>query len=334
MARYPSEWILLTNPHITDTHAAPEGMEFLIAPEDNLRAADIVYLWANPFNFFYAWGEVASTPRPEVFEVPSPGGYLEKTTRIAVPVRDIKHFHPQITEEMMLRRTELRKLIPKGQADDLCAIPLRPGQAAQINDFVREFNLDAPQQSATVRWSVLEYAPDITVQSIITFKDEIITLGSKTGEGRIVELVRPAWDTMIKIIERDPNEIMKIDPRKFEELIAAAYERTGLFDIVELTPHSNDKGRDVVATRNGMYSIRIFDQVKRYRINRPVTYEEVMAFFGVISSAPNVSKGVITTTSSFAPTLMDNEDVRRLVPHKVELKPRDILLPWLYGLRR
>src|SRR5687768_2709257 len=115
MARYPSEWILLTNPHITDTHATPEGIEFLIAPEDNLRAADIVYLWANPFNFFYAWGEVASTPRPEVVVAPGPRGYLEKIQRIAVPVKDIKHFHPRITEEMMLSRTDLRRLIPKEQ---------------------------------------------------------------------------------------------------------------------------------------------------------------------------------------------------------------------------
>ena len=65
-----------------------------------------------------------------------------------------------------------------------------------------------------------------------------------------------------------------------------------------------------------------------------VTADEVRALVGVISMAPNVSKGVITTTSEFAPQLLDDEDIRRLVPHRLELKPRNVLLPWLESLRK
>jgi restriction system protein len=168
---------------------------------------------------------------------------------------------------------------------------------------------------------------DITVQALLTF-------GDKTHDGRLVEGVGIAWDAIIRIIGHNPEEIYNIDPRKFEELIAGAYERTGLYDEVILTPASADDGRDIIATKHGIGSIQIYDQVKRYRISRPVTANDIRAIVGVLTIDSNVSKGIITTTSTFAPTLLDNENVRRLVPYRLELRPRDVLLPWLQSLRR
>lgn len=117
------------------------------------------------------------------------------------------------------------------------------------------------------------------------------------------------WYEILKIISQDPEEIYKIDPRKFEELIAGAYERDKFFDEVILTPLSNDKGRDIVAIKYGIGSIRIFDQVKRYKPGHVVTAEEVRALVGTITMAPNVSKGIISTTSTFAPNLLKDEDI-------------------------
>jgi hypothetical protein len=176
----------------------PDGVEFLIAPDDNLKTGDIVYLWANPFNLFYAWGEIASTPRPEFIEVPRPDGYVEKKKRYAVSVTGIKHLHPQIEEEMMQGRTELRKLIPKGY-DNLCAIPLRPGQAGQLNDFIREFKLDAPRASTTIRWLAEEIPPQVTLQAVIT-------AGEKTSEGRLVEGIGIAWFEIIIILTNSKTQ--------------------------------------------------------------------------------------------------------------------------------
>lgn len=101
-----------------------------------------------------------------------------------------------------------------------------------------------------------------------------------------------------------------------------------------LTPRSGDKGRDVVATKVGVGSIRIFDQVKAYRPGHVVTAEEVRAMVGVITGAQNVSKGVITTTSSFAPRVESDEYIRPFIPYRLELKARDTLLPWLDELSR
>ena len=101
-----------------------------------------------------------------------------------------------------------------------------------------------------------------------------------------------------------------------------------------LTPRSGDKGRDVVATKRGVGSIRLFDQVKAYKPGHVVTAEEVRAMLGVITGAGNVSKGVISTTSTFAPRIAQDEYIRPFIPYRLELKPRDILLKWLHDLSK
>lgn len=319
-------WILQTNVHESDTFIPPEGSScrHVISPNRDLRSGDIVYLWWNPYRCFYGWGIIAETPR-EFIEEEDEIRQKKKQRRQSVLVNRVAGFYPNITERMMQRDRHLKSMIPTGpDFDGLSAIPLRPTQAHYLNDFVREHNLKAPQGSTTTNWFAEDNAPRILMQALLTF-------GDKTNEGQLVQGVRLPWYEMLRIIANDPEEIYKIDPRRFEEVIAGAYEREGY--IVELTPRSGDKGRDVIATRPGVGSIRIFDQVKRYKISCPVTAEEVRALVGVLTIDPNVSKGVITTTSTFAPTLSDDENIMRLVPHRLELKPRDVLLPWLEGLR-
>ncbi len=314
-------WILLTKEHSEAVWIVPEGDQYAyeVAPKDDLKKGDVVYLWSNPANSFYGWGEVAETP--QIIKVlRQRGNDIEEVRRHSVIVNRIAEFRPPINEHMLRSDKNLKKLIPKG-FDDLLALYLRPGLANYLNDFIREHKLDAPHGSATVSWIAQESAPQVDLNA------ELIIQGDKTNEGRLVVGVRIAWFEIIRRFSQNPEDIFKIDPRRFEELIAGAYEREGY--LVELTPHSNDKGRDVVATRPGIGSIRIFDQVKRYKISRPVTAEEVRALVGVITMAGNVSKGVLTTTSEFAPTLLDDPDIKRLVPHRLELKPREMLLRWL-----
>ncbi len=316
----PSYWILLTASHISETYIPPEGdrWTYEVVPVDGLKRDDVVYLWSNIDRAFFGWGTVLEPPKLVIEPEPL------KRRRHSISLRREKEFTPRIREQTMQRHAKLRQIIPNG-FDDLYALPLQNVQANYLNDFVREHKLDAPRGSATVKWSVLENAPDITVQAIITY-------GKKTDEGRLIEGVGIAWDEIIKLFTDNPEELYKIDPRKFEEIIAGAYVREGYE--VELTPLSGDKGRDVVATKHGSGSIRIFDQIKRYKITRPVSADEVRALVGVITMAPNVSKGVITTTSTFAPRLLNDKDIARLVPYRLDLKPKNVLLPWLQSLRR
>lgn len=172
--------------------------------------------------------------------------------------------------------------------------------------------------------SLNDEAPEIIIKALLKFSD-------RTAEGILVQAVALPWFEIMNLIRRDPHAMYKIDPRAWEEIIAGAYKRAG-FDEVTLTPRSGDKGRDVVATKKGCGSICIFDQVKAYKPGHVVTAEEVRAMLGVITGAQNVSKGIITTTSTFAPRILNDDYIKAFIPYRLELKPRDILLPWLDGL--
>jgi len=172
--------------------------------------------------------------------------------------------------------------------------------------------------------AVLE-TPAVLLQAVIIPRE-------KTAEGQLVEAIALPWFEIVELINRSPATIHEIDWRKWEEIIAGAYSQQG-FDVV-LTPRSNDKGRDVIATSRGLGSVRFFDQVKAYRPGRVVEADEVRAMVGVlnIDIDPNVSKGLVTTTSSFAPGVLKDPDIGRLMPYRLELKARDELLAWLASI--
>ncbi len=155
----------------------------------------------------------------------------------------------------------------------------------------------------------------------------VVTLGAKTTEGHIIEAVSLPWLEFLRHIERDPSSVHQINWRKWEEIIAAAYKDAGYS--VELTERSGDKGRDVIATKEGLLSIRYFDQVKAYARGRPVTLDQVHSMIGVLSAARNVSKGIITTTSDFAPGVYADPEIQQFMPHRLYLRPQAKLLEWL-----
>lgn len=94
----------------------------------------------------------------------------------------------------------------------------------------------------------------------------VINCGEKVPEGQLILTVAPAWFEIVRWLERDPNAMFSISPRKWEEIIAGAYERTGFFDRVTLTPRSGDHGRDVIAEKSGWGSVRFIDSVKAYKL--------------------------------------------------------------------
>jgi restriction system protein len=141
----------------------------------------------------------------------------------------------------------------------------------------------------------------------------------KTFEGELIRAVTlPLLDIIQKIME-DPSRMYQIDPRKLEEIIAATYEQSGLFDEVTLTPRSGDRGKDLIVVKRGFGSVRFVESVKRYRPGHVVTAEEVDALIGVMNKQPQTSKGIISTTWEFAPKIMDDPDIARLVPTRLEL---------------
>jgi len=166
---------------------------------------------------------------------------------------------------------------------------------------------------------------DILPHEIVVPACLILSQGSTT-EGEIVRALRIPWFEIIRQLEVDPEFLFKIPWRKLEELIAAAYDRAGWPEVI-LTPRSADKGRDVIACKPGFGAVRIFDQVKAYAPGRVVPANEVRAMLGVLSIHQNVSKAVITTTSSFAKGVFD--EFRSFVPYRLELRDGAALKEWL-----
>jgi restriction system protein len=158
-----------------------------------------------------------------------------------------------------------------------------------------------------------------------------ITLGERTPDGHVVEAVSIPWLALLEHLKRHPTEMHQLGWREWEEIIAAGYKDAG-YSVI-LTPRSGDKGRDVIATLNGVVSVRIFDQVKAYKPGNVVTREDVTGMLGLLSAEPNVSMGVITTTSDFAPGVYDDENIKRFMPHRLDLRPGDKLMDWLNLVR-
>jgi restriction system protein len=166
--------------------------------------------------------------------------------------------------------------------------------------------------------------PELLLQTQITVP------GQTVEHGTIVTASAVAWNAIYREIKANPDAIFEFarNPRQFEEFLAATYDRDG-WDEVTLTPRSNDGGRDVIAVKRGFCTVRILDQAKAYSPNHLVTHDDVRAMLGVLQLDSNSSKGVITTTSDFQPTIRSNSEIQRFLPYRLELKSGRDLLSWL-----
>jgi restriction system protein len=113
-------------------------------------------------------------------------------------------------------------------------------------------------------------------------------------------------------------------------MVAGAYERAGYRVI--LTPRSGDYGRDVVATSVGVGSIKILGSVKAYSPGHLVDAEACRSLLGVVTANQKASKGIITTTSDFAPKIPTDPSIAPFLPTRLELMNGKALQAWLAEL--
>ncbi len=146
----------------------------------------------------------------------------------------------------------------------------------------------------------------------------LVVPGLRVNEGMIIEAVTVPWVEIVKHLKNDPDFLYKVPWRKLEEVIAGAYKKAG-FDEVVLTSASDDKGRDVIAIKRDFVTVRVLDQVKAYKRGHLVDANDVRALLGVLSGDHNASKGVVTTTSDFAPKIVDDPFIKPFIPYRLEL---------------
>ena len=239
-----------------------------------------------------------------------------------------------------MERTELVRLaglleqwerLPEGSVHVVSASGRFRIQLEETTDVKDTANIEI--RPPVVSLDMQGVTPKVVAYPDVLLQATIVVTGDVTSEGHLIQGVSVAWFEIINEMERDPEFLFRIGWRKFEELVAGAYEREGWPEVV-LTPRSGDLGRDVIATKPGIGSIRIIDQAKAYTPGHRVTANDVRALLGVLWTQRNVSKGVITTTSTFAPGIYQDQDLAAFVPHRLELKDGKALRQWLGKIAR
>jgi restriction system protein len=160
----------------------------------------------------------------------------------------------------------------------------------------------------------------------------VVVPGARTDEGKLIEAVTIPWFDIIALLAQDPNVAFEISPERWEEIVAGAYHKAG-FDEVTLTPRSGDHGRDVIAIKKGLGSVRVIDQVKAFKPPHLVTADDVRALVGVLSG-DGASKGFLTTTSDFAPKLKTDPLIACHIPARLGLVNGTMFLERLQELGR
>ena len=84
--------------------------------------------------------------------------------------------------------------------------------------------------------------------------------------------------------------------------------------------------------RDGIGSMRILGSMKRYAPDNLVTRAHVHEMFGVVNSDLGATKGIIATTSDFAPQLLSDPGLARAIPYRFQLMNGSQLQDWLKEL--
>jgi len=155
----------------------------------------------------------------------------------------------------------------------------------------------------------------------------------KTAEGILVRGVSNVWEEVVRRLEEDWRVAYQIPPEKWEEIIAGALHKAK-FDEVILTPRSGYLGRDVIASTKGVGCVKIIGSVKAYKPGHLVRHDDVRAFLGVLNAEQDASKGIMTTTSDFAPRIRSDKLIKPFLPTRLELVNGEQLQRWLRKLAK
>jgi restriction system protein len=138
-------------------------------------------------------------------------------------------------------------------------------------------------------------------------------------------------DELISYFKNHPKEMYRLNPRRFEELVAAILRDLGYS--VELTGQSADGGVDIFATqKSDIGEVLLIVDCKRYAPGNHVGVEIIRALYGV-SEQLRATMAMIATTSFFTKTA---QSFQRTVKHRLSLKDYNDLNLWLdnYGKRK
>jgi hypothetical protein len=144
----------------------------------------------------------------------------------------------------------------------------------------------------------------------------------------IISQVAPAVLTvnsaLIEKLERSPDDLYKITPRQFEEVIADLL--TGMGMDVELTPATRDGGKDILAYMNtelGRFLTLV--EAKQHNKARPVGVGLVRSLYGTLVDH-QANSAMLVTTSRFAKPAKQFQERHR---YQLSLKGYQDVVSWI-----
>lgn len=154
----------------------------------------------------------------------------------------------------------------------------------------------------------------------------------KMAEGVLLRSTSLVWDEIVDELGENWERAYSLGPRQWEELIAGAFTKDGYVDVI-LTPSSRDHGRDLIATKRGVGTVKIVGSVKAYKRDLKVDYDSIRALAFVMLAERGVSKGVVLTTSDFPPLVYEDPHLKKYLHKKLELVNGNQLQAWLKKVR-
>ena len=164
-----------------------------------------------------------------------------------------------------------------------------------------------------------------SISNVSTNKCIIDPLGNPISNINNIQLeVSDVNDELLKLLNKNPNYLYQLSPRKFEEVVAEILARKG-YD-VKLTSATRDGGKDIyVAQKTDLGSFLYVVECKKYSPPKKVGVSVLRDLYGVISKE-NLTAGIIATTSYFAkPAQEFQQDIKS----KMTLIDFDSIKQWL-----
>jgi HJR/Mrr/RecB family endonuclease len=144
------------------------------------------------------------------------------------------------------------------------------------------------------------------------------------NSNKIITISTEIWSKIIAKLANNPSDLEKLDPRKFEELVAELLVRENMR--VQLTSQTKDGGVDIFAEKETIFGRHLYlVECKHYNKRNKVGVSIVRSLYGLVEDK-NATKGIIVTTSDFTHGVKAFTDLHK---NRIDLKNFDSLVGWL-----
>lgn len=151
----------------------------------------------------------------------------------------------------------------------------------------------------------------------------------------LVDAARPiiisANEAMVRALKKRPEDIFKLTPRKYEELIAELLDDMGYK--VTLAPATRDGGKDILASlATPAGEMLCLVEAKKYRADRKIGVSMVRTLYGTLADY-QASSAMLVTTSTYS---KDAHGMQKKHQYQLSLRDYTDVAKWIqtYGSKR